>query len=144
MVTSFAFTCCDKIINGLVVVIIIIMNLIIILINQENIETWGAFHSTKKSGLNFGKRVHGTAFSKTSKKRATLWGIPKFSETYSQKYFSFNVASWISIVTVFIWMVCISEIQHFWEFWEISVPFCHCFQIFESFGWMESTHQPIG
>ena len=54
---------------------------------------WGAFHSNRKSGLNFRQlpEADGTAFSKISKKRANSRGIPKFSETFPLK-FSFHLS----------------------------------------------------
>ena len=50
-----------------------------------------AFHSTKKSGLNFRQLplANGTAFSKFFKKRTTLLGIPKFLATFSDVLSSF-------------------------------------------------------
>ena len=54
---------------------------------------WGAFHSNRKSGLNFRQlpEADGTAFSKISKKSANSRGIPKFSETFPLK-FSFHLS----------------------------------------------------
>ena len=144
MVTSFAFTCCDKIINGLVVVIYHYHELDHHPHQPRKHRNMGCFPFNQKVWFEFWQASAWNSIFQNFQKEGNLVRYTQISETYSQKYFSFNVASWISIVTVFIWMVCISEIQHFWEFWEISVPFCHCFQIFESFGWMESTHQPIG
>ena len=107
------------------------------------LETGGAFHSAKTSGLNFRQLpgANGTAFSKISKNRATSRGIPKFSNVFSPEvFFPVNFAPGKS--TIFGWMAPISEIQQFPEFLETFpgnfCTICRHFQILESFGWIES------
>ena len=98
----------------------------------------GPFHSTKISGLNFRHLpvAIGTAFSKISKKRTTLRGIPKFLETFfPEGFFPFNFVPESS--RIFGWMVPISEIQKFPEFLETFLgkvcTICRSFQILESY-----------
>ena len=104
----------------------------------------GSFHSIKTSGLNFRQLpvANGTAFSKISWKGDNLaWVYPNFLKFFPRSFLSaFNFAPGIS--RVFGWMVRISEIQQLSKFLETLLgnfcTICHCFQIFESFVWMES------
>jgi len=49
---------------------------------------WGAFHATRKSGLNFRQLLvaNGTAFPKFLQESANSRGIPKFLETFPLKF----------------------------------------------------------
>ena len=71
---------------------------------------------------------------------------PNFQKFFPGVCFPFNFASGIS--GIFGWMVRISEIQQFPEFLKTFrghfCTICRCFQIFESFGWMESAHHFAG
>ena len=69
-----------------------------------------------------------------------------FGNFIPEVFFPFNFAPGIS--RIFSWMVRISEIQLFWEFLETFpgnfCPISRCFQIFESFDWMESAQNVAG
>ena len=80
-------------------------------------------------------------FQNFLKRRQPREGIPKFSKIFPRSFLSaFNFA--LEISRIFGWMVRISEIQQLSKFLETFLRnFCtiwHCFQIFESFVWMES------
>ena len=84
---------------------------------------------------------NGTAFSKIFKKRTTLRGITRFSETFCREFFfPFNFD--LRISRIFGRMVHISKTQQFVEFLDTFLrnfcTTCLCFQIFKSFSWMES------
>ena len=109
---------------------------------REN-RTTGAFDSTKTSGLNFQQLpvANGTAFSKISKKEEnlasyTIRGIGLLYEVYffPKVFFPFNIAPGVFRLSG----------SHFGNSTFLETfpgNFCtiwRCFQIFESFGWMES------
>ena len=112
---------------------------------SSELKIKGAFHSTKMSGLNFRQLpvANGTAFSKIFKKDDNLTRYTQIFETFFPGiFFPFNFAPRIS--RIFCWMVRISEIQQFPDFLETfpenCCTICRCFQIFESFGWMEQSY----
>ena len=72
----------------------------------------------------------------------TSWGIPKFSQISSRKSSSHSTNFAPGISRIFGWIVRISKIQQLSEFLETFpgnfCTVCRCFQIFESFGCIES------
>ena len=90
--------------------------------------TLGAFHSTKKSGLHFRQLPveNCTAFSKIFKKRATLRGITRFSETFSRK-FSFHstlLSEFLEVLVVWFTFQNFNSLWNFWKLsWKISIQF---------------------
>ena len=88
--------------------------------------TLGAFHSTKKSGLHF-RQLPGencTAFSKIFKKRTTLQGITRSSETFSLK-FTFHSTLLSEFLEFLVVWFAFQNFNSLWNFctlfWEISV-----------------------
>ena len=99
------------------------------------------FHSTKTFGLNYRQLsvANGTALGKISKKEENLSRYTQIFGNFPEVFFTFNFVPWIS--RIFDWMVRILEIQQFPELLEtfpenVCTIWC-CFQIFESFGWID-------
>ena len=99
------------------------------------------FHSTKTFGLNYRQLslANGTALGKISKKEENLSRYTQILGNFPEVFFPFNFVPWIS--RIFDWMVRILEIQQFPElletFPENVCTICRCFQLFESFGWID-------
>ena len=90
--------------------------------------TLGAFHSTKMSGLHFWQLPveNGIAFSKICKKRTTLRGITRFSETFSWKFsvHSTLLSEFLEFLVERFTFRIFNSLWNFWKrFWEISVQF---------------------
>ena len=112
----------------------------------SEMEVLGAFHSTKKSGLNFRQLpvANGTAFFKISSKKTTSRGIPKFAKNFSRK-FSFHSNLLPEFLTFSVdWSpLGNSTVSEFLETFPGNFcTTCHCFQVFESFDRVESIQAP--
>ena len=85
------------------------------------LATLDAFHSTKKSDLHFRQLPveNCTAFSKIFKKRTTLRGITRFSETFSRK-FSLHSTFFSEFREFLVEWFAYQNFNSLWNFWKLS------------------------